>query len=680
MDEEALAPAGEPGIPVSSGDGLVQVLTPDEVTDRELRAQQAKAPPKPKIDSCVQLANDIFRRNADFRRTSGVEEEMLSALRQRAGTYDSAKLAAIQAAGGSEVFLTLTTVKCRHAEAIIRDVFVANQEPWAFEPTPQPMLPADVREAMVTTVLLEFASQLQANAHPMTPESAYQYTARLRQDAADQIHREAKMRAARMQHVVADQLVEGKWNEAFDDFITNLVTLKAGIVKGAVLRERDELQWGKRGGQTVPVVVKRLKLEWESANPLDVYPHEGAVDCQNGDFVHRVRFHPVSLLRMRDVPGYYAAAINSAVSDYGTVGYHYSESMDVERADLEKRLGTLGATRGTMEALDVWTQVSGSELKLRGVTKDPEGKAIEAGEYYDVNMTVCGQYLLQLTVNADPLRRRPFYKTVYEKIPGSFWGKGVPELMKDLQGIVNASVRSVVNNMGSSATYQTMINDISRLAPGEDPTLPLPARVWQFLNPGNSSLKPVEFFQPESRAAELLAVMREFVKMADDYTGIPAYAYGSDEVAGAGRTSSGLAMLMDNAARGIKNVMARIDMYVVSPCIESLYQWNMIYNPDEDIKGDVVVVPKGVLAQIMREQMSQRRLAFLNTTNNPTDAQIMGLEGRAVVIRAEAANCELDVNDVVRKKEVLEKIDEMARQLQASQMVQKKMAGAGAPA
>jgi len=137
--------------------------------------------------------------------------------------------------------------------------------------------------------------------------------------------------------------------------------------------------------------------------------------------------------------------------------------------------------------------------------------------------------------NPHPLGHRPYSKTGWGIVPGSFWYKGVPELMSDLQSICNASIRAMVNNLGIGSGPQVVINDINRLAKGEKITQMHPWKIWQFINNARSQLKAIDFFQPKVYSKELMGVYDQFAMLADDYTGIPAYSYGNDRAAGAGR-------------------------------------------------------------------------------------------------------------------------------------------------
>jgi len=101
------------------------------------------------------------------------------------------------------------------------------------------------------------------------------------------------------------------------------------------------------------------------------------------------------------------------------------------------------------------------------------------------------------------------------------------------------------------------------------------------------------------------------IQEADDITGIPAYIVGDPQVAGAGRTLGGLAMLMGNAAKGIKQVVSQIDSNIIEPLITALYRLNMRSNPDESIKADAQVVARGASGLLQRNLMQARALELL---------------------------------------------------------------------
>ena len=122
-------------------------------------------------------------------------------------------------------------------------------------------------------------------------------------------------------------------------------------------------------------------------------------------------------------------------------------------------------------------------------------------------------------------------------------------------------------------------------------------------------------------------------------------------------------MLMSNASKGIKSAIGHYDRGIIKYLITLQYNWNMIYYPDQSVKGDATVVARGASALLHKEIQQQRRAELLATTNNPTDMQIIGMEGRAELLRETFKASEL--GDIVPSDEELR--NRMEQQAQAAQ-------------
>src|SRR4029079_10888401 len=131
---------------------------------------------------------------------------------------------------------------------------------------------------------------------------------------------------------------------------------------------------------------------------------------------------------------------------------------------------------------------------------------------------------------------------------------------------------------------------------------------------GSTSDPPIRFFQPQSTLPDLMALFNKFTDLADEYSGIPKYLTGDARAGGAGRTASGLSMLMSNAGKMITSVIKNIDINVMEPLLERLYYFNMRYETDPELKGDVTIVAKGASNLVAREAVQVRRTEFLATT------------------------------------------------------------------
>ena len=211
---------------------------------------------------------------------------------------------------------------------------------------------------------------------------------------------------------------------------------------------------------------------------------------------------------------------------------------------------------------------------------------------------------------------------------------------------------------------------IDRLAEGEKITQIFPWKIWQTVaDPLGSGQPAVRFNQPDDRSGPLMNVYQNFARLADEQSGIPAYVYGDGQVGGAGRTASGLSMLMGSAGKGIRQTIMHIDFDVIGPIVSDQYNWNMQYVDDPSIKGDCEIIPRGAVTLANREQLNVRRVEFLQATANPIDSQIVGLKGRAALLREVAKGLAMPVDDLVPSDEQID-VQEAVRKQQEMQMAQ----------
>jgi hypothetical protein len=98
----------------------------------------------------------------------------------------------------------------------------------------------------------------------------------------------------------------------------------------------------------------------------------------------------------------------------------------------------------------------------------------------------------------------------------------------------------------------------------------------------------------------------------------------------------------------------------MEPLLTDLFDMIMLTSPDT-FHGDEQIVVKGVNYAQKREQDRMRQLEFLQLTGNPVDLQIIGVPGRANVLRSVADNLGLDHERVVPSD------DELAQMMAAQQ-------------
>lgn len=595
-----------------------------------------------------------------------IETKMFKALRQRNGEYEQTIANAIAAQGGSSVYMMVTETKCRGAESWLRDILLEDGKiPFLVSPSPKPSINPDM-EQMITDKFGQKVMQSMQSGQPQDPDAQEDMKELAEQEVRNEIMEEAQETSDAMQVLIEDQFAEGGMIEGFSAFISDLATYPNAFLKGPVVRKQRKMKWVKGvDGKYAPDVTEELVPTYTRVDPYRMYPEPGVSSINEGFVFEHHRLSRPELAALKGVPGYDDDAISKVLEEMpaSSTGTWLNPNYQTQ-ATLEQKYNIWDRPTATVDALEFTGKIPGSKLLEWGMTSE---EVPDPDKEYDCNAWLIDRWVIKATMNYDPLGRNPYYTSSFVKRPGAFWGSSIPELIDDIQNMCNAAARALVNNMGLASGPMVEVN-IDRMPADEEITTLTPWRIFQVTNdPMGSGQPAIRFNQPQSNAQELMMVYTHFTKLADDQSGIPAYVYGDMNVAGAGRTASGLSMLMGSAGKGIRQVIMHIDMDVIGPVVEAQYDWNMRYVDDDAVKGDSQTCPKGAIQLATKEQENVRRMEFLQATSNPMDSQIVGIPGRAAILREVAKGLNMPTDDIIPSKE---KLEQMQAQQEAQQQAQ----------
>jgi hypothetical protein len=614
--------------------------------------------------------------------TNGWSDRLLASLRAVQGQYDSQKLAEIRRFGGSEVYARLIAAKCRGATSLLRDVYLGADRAWGLQEPADPTIPQDALKNIEDLVTLEAQSAAMGSPpvpdptgppgsppiHPgvpgkmPSPEEMHKRVFQLMTSA-----REAAKKHAHEQTLIAEDkldeiLTQGNFYTALSETLTDITSMPFCCLKGPTVRMVMDIQW--ENGQATPT--KRAKLWWERVSPFDLWWTPGISNIEDAQIIHRLRITRTDLNDLIDLPGYNTDNIRKVLRDYGSAGLTENwDSTDATRAVMENRENPVMNLSQLLTTLEFHGNVQGRMLLEYGFTPD---QITDPLRDYAIQAWLIGQYLIKVQLSPSPRRRTPFFMASFEQIPGSPIGNGIPDLISDLQEVCNATLRAAVNNMSIASGPQVIIND-DRLAGQENGEELFPWKRWHTTNPqvAGSTEAAISFFQPQSNAQELMQVFNGFYGLADDVSAIPKYLSGNSPGGGAGRTASGLAMLMGNASKILQTVCANYDEGIMNPSLRMLLDIVLMTDTSGLLSGEEQVVPKGVAVAVQRETMRQRQLEFLQLTQNPIDMQIIGPKGRASVLRSVSTGIGLNGEEIVPSADQMEAQQAQAEQVAAVQ-------------
>lgn len=637
--------------------GVLRVVGPRQLDaavkarDEEMAAaQDASIAGNPELTSLaahIRGQFDIFKRHRN-NALAGWSDRLLTAMRVFNGRYDANKLNEIRKFGGSEVYARVVAMKCRGASSLLRDVYLSPDRPWGLDAPDDPKIPPDILKSVNDLVQVEMQS-MSAQGQPPDIDTIRDRTMQL-VEAARQA---GKKKGATQANIAEDKLdgilKEGGFYKALSEFITDLPLFPFAAMKGPVVRILPVVTWEGNSAS-----IKQMpKLTWTRVSPFDLWWTPGVSDIEDAAVIERTRLTRADLNDLLDLPGYNTEAIREVLDLYGRGGLNDEiDITDAERAVQESRENPTINLSGMINCLEFTGNVQGRLLLESGMTKEQIPDPLRD---YFVQAWVIGRFIIKVQMAPSPRKRHPYYITSFEKVPGTPVGNGLPDILNDIQEASNATLRALVNNLSIASGPQVVVND-DRLTSDEDGEELYPWKRWHVQTDpmGNNSQKPIDFFQPQSNAQELLGVYQQFVNMADDLSAIPKYLSGGGATGGAGRTASGLAMLMGNASKILQTVAANIDRDVLEPLLGSLFDMIMLTDTSGLLSGEEKVRVLGVSVAVQKETLRARQLEFLQITANPIDAQIVGPKGRAAILRNVATTIGMPGADIVPSDEQMD--------------------------
>jgi hypothetical protein len=264
---------------------------------------------------------------------------------------------------------------------------------------------------------------------------------------------------------------------------------------------------------------------------------------------------------------------------------------------------------------------------------------LKNADQLSVNIWIANGQVLRLVMNPFTPAYIPYFAAPYEMNPYSIFGVGIAENMDDTQTLMNGFMRMAVDNAALSGNLLIEVDE-TNLVPGQDLSV-YPGKV--FRRQGGAPGQAVFGTKFPNVSNENMQMFDKARVLADESTGFPSFAHGQTGVSGVGRTASGISMLMSAANGSIRNVVKNIDDYLLAPLGKAFFNFNMQFDFDEEIKGDLEVKARGTESLMANEVRSQRLMQFLQVVQNPALAPFARMD---YIVREIAKSMDLDPDKV----------------------------------
>ena len=601
-------------------------------------------------NNIISYIMDRYHRSEDVRRQD--EERWLRAYRNYRGIYGPN--VQFTEAEKSRVFIKVTKTKTLAAYGQIVDVLFANNRfPLTVDPTElpdgvvdsvhfDPQEPEQLRQDSIDELISPYGYR---NDGREIPKGATAYT--LRESIGELANKlqdisgvregpgttpssitfePAMIAAKKMQKKIQDQLEESNASKHLRSTAFEMALFGTGVMKGPFAVDKEYPNWDDEGEyspifKTVPQV--------SHVSVWNFYPDPDASNMDEAQYV--IERHKMSRSQLRALkkrPYFRSSVIEEAIK----FGENYTKKYwEDDLADYAPHHGI-----DRFEVLEYWGMVDVDMLLEYGVDIPRE---LENVDELQANVWICNNKLLRMVLNPFKPARIPFMAAPYELNPYSFFGVGIAENMEDTQTLMNGFMRMAVDNAVLSGNLLIEVDE-TNLVPGQDLSV-YPGKV--FRRQGGAPGQAIFGTKFPNVAQENLQLFDKARVLADESTGFPSFAHGQTGVMGVGRTASGISMLMGAASGTIKTVIKNVDDYLLRPLGEGLFRFNMQFDFDHTIKGDLEVKARGTESLMANEVRSQRLMQFLQVASNPALAPFAKFQ---YIIREIAKSLELDPDKV----------------------------------
>lgn len=502
-----------------------------------------------------------------------------------------------------KIKMNITSPVARGITGLMRDVFANSIEnPFVIKSTPIADVNDDIKQLSLEILQGQLAS-FGLSGVELSLNETYEIGNEIREAALLEVQEQADRAAEKMTTLVQDNLRDANWTKEFGDFLYNFTWSPAAIMKAPSIYITKTKEWSN--GRVV--IRDKLVRGVENISPFDIYPAPHAKSIDTAEYViERRKLSKSELISLYSTPGFHADGIQEVYEEYpaGFIepyedsdhGAEVKEEAVIGDGDDEK------GAQGFYDAIGFYGAIRGDILETFGIQVEDPNRT------YEAEIWMVDDIIIKARLNPDPLGRRPFYVASFEPIPGAIWGESPVSRLESIHKICHATVKAIVRNMAYSSGIMGEADPERFVEEDEDPRIlqPNTLRLVDHSAQYNGT-NAIRFYQVPNLVPQLMDALMAFQQQAYELIGIPRVAFGSSENLGTvGRTSGGVAMILNQASKSVKFALRIIEEQIIEPVIQSFIDYHLMNSQDPSIKGDIRVYARGVSGIVEKENKEQK--------------------------------------------------------------------------
>ena len=435
----------------------------------------------------------------------------------------------------------------------------------------------------------------------------------------------AVISAELMEHEILDQLNATDYGPKCRKAYEDRVVLGTGILKGPLPSRFAELTYEPTQtpeGNVIPIPVYRVKNKpvLFRVDPWMFFPDDTVNDINEAE--DAIELHPFSktqLLKLKQNPGFDSAQIDMLLAEDCR---EYSNQTFSEYASLTS--SGVNVFRDKYSVLEYHGPITRTQLNMLEI--DPTYDT--TNDTYFGEVWVCQGHVLRVELEAlAGTFELPYAVCPWLEDPGSIFGFGLPQEIKDAQRIANTTLSMILKNSSNSSGPSVLVN--TELV--EDPNGQFevgPNKVFTTTEYNVTNLDQVfKFFEVPNVTDKLFPVLNFAREAAQEESGTPEIAAGIASPKVGSDSATGMA-IMDQNSTTINDYLAeQWDDRVTEKIIRRMYHYNMQFNPKPEIIGDYEIDVRSS-TEYRNKQLYIRDIEKLSVeaANNPALALIINQE------------------------------------------------------
>lgn len=513
---------------------------------------------------------------------------------------------------GTNVYVNLTALKADIANAYLNDALTSSGNaslPWIIQPTPRP----DISPVAQDEVFIRIRTMIEQQAFNEDPVALVAAIRQAKREMYEQESDKAQKSADAMTRLMEDQCAEGGFDRALTDFLQYFPIYPFAVFAGPYVTKAPRLIWGR----TKPRLADEVFATFRAISPFDFCYSPDSPDTQRGTCIFtRTRWTRRELLNAASMPGYLHENVLKVLEDADNSNVDFNLSWLSRSPDDSRRTMSLWAS--DVQPIDVLTHYgffSGRELMKYNFFN------LDANEYYNAQMSLVNGRVIEVKVFSDPkMATRPVYTASFYRTGGDrIAGDSIAQRMRDVERAYIACLMYLMRNAANAsaplceADYKRIQrymgeNELGQVVPG--------SMYLVDSDYSNGNQPAFRFTDIPSNMPAYAQLLEMFMQLADRVTNIPAALHGEAVGSGAMRTFRGMSMLQGNAVKALHAAVENIANGVFRPFGELLYNTNMLYSHDIDVKGDSQIITKGADGLLQKEMERQSAMELLQVVGS----------------------------------------------------------------